>query len=143
MPRDEEDFTQPISVTAQQTGVASARETAAERGNSTLAEVETSVPANDEVTVNNVQQQLQLPAILESLNMYSIEPHQSATYVELLIDVDGDGVAESTPLITPRIAAESFNPGAGAGPGVQVDIRLVNNGGTATTMGAQALFREI
>jgi len=143
MPRDEEDFTQAISFTSQQTGVASARETAAVRGNSTLAEVETTVPADSEVTVNNAQAQLQLPAVLEAVNMYSIEPHQSATYVEFLIDVNGDGTAESTPLITPRIATESFDPGALTPPTAVIDIRLVNNGGKATTMGAQALFREV
>jgi hypothetical protein len=143
MPQDAEDFEQPITFASQQTAAANAREVASQQGAATLAEVETQVPANSEVLVPDAQAQLQLPAILESVSMYSIEPHADATYVEFQIDVDGDGTIDTTPLITPRIATESFDPGALAPPTATIDIRLVNNSGSATTLGAQALFREI
>ena len=142
MPIDAEDFERPTTFASQQTGVNSGRELAALQGNATLAEAEATVPANSAVTIPDAQQQVTLPAVLEAINMYSIEPHEEAVYVEFKVDVNSDGTPDSTPLITPRIATESFNPGALTPSTATIDIELVNNSSNATTIGTQALFRE-
>jgi len=143
MPQDSEDYERPISFASQQTGVASAREVAAQTGNSSFVKVEQTVPANDNVLVPNVEQQIPLPVVLELVAMTSVDPFKENTQVRFKIDGDGDGTVDSEPVLTPRIGDLPFDPGALAPPTAAIDIDLINDSSEPTTIAAQAVFREV
>jgi len=143
MPQDSEDYERPISFVSQQTGVASAREVAAQTGNSSFIKVEQTVPANDNVLVPNVEQQIPLPVVLELVAMTSVDPFKENTQVRFKIDGDGDGTVDSEPVLTPRIGDLPFDPGALAPPTTVIDIDLINDSSEPTTIAAQAVFREV
>jgi len=143
MPQDSEDYERPISFASQQTGVASAREVAAQTGNSSFIKVEQTVPANDNVLVPNVEQQIPLPVVLELVAMTSVDPFKENTQVRFKIDGDGDGTVDSEPVLTPRIGDLPFDPGALAPPTAAIDIDLINDSSEPTTIAAQAVFREV
>jgi len=143
MPRDAPDYEQPTTFASQQRPMFNGRESAANVGDIDFVRVEATVPANSTVTKTDVQQQVDLPAVQEATVMYSIAPHVENTHVRTKIDENGDGTFDSTPIVTPRTGFAQFAPGLTAPPTVVVDIDLVNNGSTSTTIGSQAVFRNL
>jgi hypothetical protein len=142
MAPDASDFTQRIDFASQQAPVLSGGETAALAGDVQVPRVEEPVPAQSSVTVQNVQQQLDLPAIQEQVAMDSFNPFVEDTRVRLRVDLDGDGTVDIVTQFSPRKGSVLTDPGVLAPEPAVIELELINDSTTDTTIGFQALFRD-
>jgi len=142
MSPDAPDFTQRTEFAGQQAPVLSDKETAARAGNVQVPRVEQQVSAQSTVTLSNVQQQLALPAIQEQVAMDSFNPFVQDTRVRLKVDLNGDGVNDVVTQFSPRKGTVSSDPGVLAPASAVIEVDLINDSTTDTTIGFQALFRD-